>query len=59
MQELAIVYGVLAWLGCWDIDLVITLTRGPLALDPVLKFVVVTVCLVIILLKLFHAHWLI
>ena len=58
MQELAIVYGIVAWLAAWDIDLAIIIARGPLTVDPVLKFIVVTICLVVVLVKLARAHWL-
>jgi hypothetical protein len=58
MQEIAIVYAVVAWLAGWDIDLAVIVARGPLMVDPVLKFVVVTICLVVVLVKLAQAHWL-
>ena len=58
MQELAIVYGIVAWLAAWDIDLAVIVARGPLTVDPVLKFIVVTICLVVVLVKLARAHWL-
>jgi hypothetical protein len=58
MQEIAIVYFVVAWLAAWDIDLVVMVVRGPLTVDPVLKFIVVTICLVVVLVKLARARWL-
>jgi hypothetical protein len=58
VQEIAIVYFVVAWLAAWDIDLAVIVARGPLTVDPALKFVVVTICLVVVLVKLARAHWL-
>ena len=59
MQERAIVYGVIAWLACWLVDLVIFVARSPgLAIDPILKLVIVLACLVIILLGLARNRWL-
>lgn len=58
MMEIAVVYGIVAWLACWDIDLAVRLLPGPLTADLVLKFLVVTVCLVVVLVKLARAHWL-
>ena len=58
MQEVAIVYFVVAWLTAWDIDLAVRLLPGPLTADLALKFLVVTVCLVVVLVKSARAHWL-
>jgi hypothetical protein len=58
MQEKAIVYFVVAWLACWLIDLVVIVARGPLLIDPVLKLVIVLVCLIIVLLGLARHGWL-
>ena len=58
MQEIAIVYFVVAWLEAWAIDLAVIVARGPLTVDPALKFVVVTICLVVVLVKLARAQWL-
>jgi hypothetical protein len=58
MQEKAIVYGVVAWLACWEIDLIIFSIRTPPQLDPMLKAIVVLICLVIILFGLSKARWL-
>jgi hypothetical protein len=49
MQERAIVYFVVAWLACWLVDLIVVVARGPLLIDPVLKLIIVLVCLAIIL----------
>ena len=49
MQEIAIYYGVVAWLTCWWIDLTVVIVRGPVFIDPILKWIVVLVCLIIIL----------
>jgi hypothetical protein len=58
MQERAIVYFVVAWLACWLVDLVIVVARGPVMIDPVLKLIIVLVCLVIVLVGLARHGWL-
>jgi hypothetical protein len=58
MQEKAIVYFVVAWLACWLVDLVIIVARGPVLIDPILKLIIVLVCLIVILVNLGKAGWL-
>jgi hypothetical protein len=58
MQERAIVYFVVAWLACWLVDLVVIVARGPLVIDPVLKLVIVLVCLIVVLVGLGRSGWL-
>jgi hypothetical protein len=58
MQEIAIAYVVVAWLTAWEVDLAVLVSRSPLTVDPALKFVVVTICLLVVLVKLARAHWL-
>jgi hypothetical protein len=58
MQERAIVYFVVAWLACWLVDLVIVVARGPVMIDPILKLIIVLVCLVIVLVGLARHGWL-
>lgn len=58
MQERAIVYFVVAWLACWLVDLIITVARGPLLIDPVLKLVIVLLCLAAVLVGLIRHGWL-
>jgi hypothetical protein len=58
VQERAIVYAIVAWLACWLVDLVIIVARGPVLIDPILKLVIVLVCLVIILVGLGRHAWL-
>jgi hypothetical protein len=58
MQEVAIVYFVVAWLGAWLIDLVVIVARGPVLIDPVLKLVVVLLCFIVVIYKLAQHHWL-
>jgi len=58
MQEVAIVYFVIAWLACWAVDLIIIVASRPIMLDPVVKLVIVLVCLIIILLRLARHGWL-
>lgn len=59
MQEVAIVYFVEAWLACWVIDLLVAVTRGPsVPMDPLLKLIVVSICLVIVTIRLARRGWL-
>jgi hypothetical protein len=58
MQERAIVYAIVAWLACWLVDLVIIVARGPVLIDPILKLIIVAVCLIIILVGLGRTRWL-
>jgi hypothetical protein len=58
MQEVAIVYFVVAWLACWLVDLVIIVARGPVLIDPILKLIIVLVCLIVVLLRLAKHGWL-
>jgi hypothetical protein len=58
MQEKALVYGVVAWLACWLVDLIIIVARGPMLIDPILKFIIVLLCLAVILIGLSRHGWL-
>jgi hypothetical protein len=58
MQERAIVYFVVAYLACWLVDLLIQITSRPLMLDPMLKAIIVLVCLVCVLIGLSRNRWL-
>ena len=58
MQEKAIVYFVIAWLACWLVDLIVTVARGPVLIDPILKLVIVLVCLAVVLIGLSKRGWL-
>jgi len=58
MQEVAIVYFVIAWLACWLVDLVIIVARGPVLIDPIIKLIIVLICLIIVLLRLAKHGWL-
>lgn len=58
MLERSVTYFVVAWLACWLVDLVIIVARGPVLIDPILKLVIVLVCLVIILVGLGRSGWL-
>lgn len=58
MLEFAIVYTAIAFLACWDVDLIITIARGPIMLDPAIKFVIVTICLAAIIFSLGRTRWL-
>ncbi|HTB46470.1 MAG TPA: hypothetical protein VK741_22810 [Acetobacteraceae bacterium] len=58
MQEKAIVYAVIAWLACWLVDLIVVVARGPVMIDPILKLLVVLVCLIIVLVGLARHGWL-
>ena len=58
MASIALTYTFLAWLAGWWIDLLVTVARGPVLIDPILKLIVVTVCLVVIVVMLWKHHWL-
>jgi hypothetical protein len=58
MQERAIVYAIVAWLACWLVDLIVIVARGPVLIDPILKLVIVLLCLVVILIGLARHAWL-
>jgi hypothetical protein len=58
MQERAIVYFVVAWLACWLVDLIVIVARGPVMIDPILKLIIVLLCLVVILIGLARIGWL-
>ena len=58
MQEKAIVYAIIAWLACWLVDLIIIVARGPVLIDPILKLVIILICLVVILIGLAKHGWL-
>ena len=58
MQEVAITYGILAWLVCWLIDLVVMVARGPLFIDPILKLIVVALCAGVLIYRLSRHGWL-
>lgn len=58
MQERAIVYAVVAWLACWLVDLIVIVARGPVLIDPILKLMIVLICLIIVLVGLARHGWL-
>lgn len=58
MMEKALVYGVVAWLACWLVDLIVIVARGPVLIDPILKLIIVLLCLIIILVGLARHGWL-
>jgi hypothetical protein len=58
MQEKAIVYYVVALLACWLVDLVIIVARGPLMIDPIVKFIIVLLCLIVVMIGLARRGWL-
>ena len=58
MQEKAIVYAVVAWLATWLVDLIVIVARGPVLIDPILKLVIVLLCLIVILIGLARHGWL-
>ena len=58
MQERAIVYAVVAWLACWLVDLIVIVARGPVLIDPILKLLIVLICLIIVLVGLARHGWL-
>jgi len=58
MQEVAIVYFVVAYLAGWLVDLIVIVARGPVMIDPILKLVIVACCLAVVLSRLFGHGWL-
>jgi hypothetical protein len=58
MQEVAIVYFVVAWLACWLVDLIVIVARGPVLIDPILKLIIVVLCLAVVLMRLYRHGWL-
>jgi hypothetical protein len=58
MQEKAIVYYVVAVLACWLVDLMVTVIRLPFNIDPLIKLLIVLVCLVVVLIGLQRHGWL-
>ena len=58
MQEKAIVYFIIAWLACWLVDLIVIVARGPVLIDPILKLIIITVCLAIIMINMSKVRWL-
>ena len=57
MQEAAIAWFVFAWLALQETDLTVVLVRGPLSADPVVKFVICLVALVVIGFAMNRRHW--
>jgi hypothetical protein len=58
VQEIALVYFIVAWIACWAIDLIVAVARGPLLIDPILKLIVVLLCLAVVVLQLSRHGWL-
>jgi hypothetical protein len=58
MLERAVVYFVVAWLACWTVDLIVAVARGPVTIDPILKLLIVAVCLIIVMIGLARHGWL-
>ena len=58
MQERAIVYFVIAYLACWLVDLVVIVARGPVVIDPIAKFIIVLLCLIVVMIGLARSRWL-
>ena len=56
-MEIALYYFVVAYLACWEVDLIIIVARGPVMIDPILKFIIVLVCLVLVLMGGRTHHW--
>lgn len=58
MQERAIVYFIVAWLACWAVDLIVVVASTPPAIDPILKLLIVLICLIVVLVGLARHGWL-
>lgn len=49
MHEIAIYYFVLVWVSFAEIDLIVTVARGPVLIDPIAKLIVATVALIVLI----------
>ena len=58
MQEVAIAYGIWAWITTWWLGLLFGIVVGPLMLLPILNFIVVSIAMLIISFALFRHRWL-
>jgi hypothetical protein len=58
MLTTAVAYYVTASLATWCIDLIVTVARGPVMIDPILKLIVVAICLGMVLVGLVRHRWL-
>ena len=58
MQEIAISYGVWAWITTWWLGLLFGIVTAPLMLLPILNFIVVTIAMAVITFALFRKRWL-
>lgn len=55
----AIYYGIVAWLACWLVDLLIEVTISPfVVIVPLIKIVILIICLTFILLGGYRQKWL-
>lgn len=59
MLEVSVTYGIIAWLACLTVDLIVIVARGPVLIDPILKLIIVLICLGVILVRLSRHGWLI
>lgn len=58
MQQVAIVYAIIAWLACWLVDLIVIVVTRPIYFDTLAKLIIVLVCLLIILFQNSRNRWL-
>jgi hypothetical protein len=58
MQEIAIAWTAWAWVTVWWLGLLFSIVVGPLALLPILSFIVVTIAMLMISFALFRNRWL-
>jgi hypothetical protein len=58
MLTTAVAYYVVAILSAWSIDLIVTVARGPVMIDTILKLICVILCLVMVLVGLARHKWL-
>jgi hypothetical protein len=58
MQEIAIAWTAWAWVTVWWLDTLFAIVVGPLALLPILSFIVVTIAMLMISFALFRNRWL-
>jgi hypothetical protein len=58
MMEVAVSWGVWAWLEVWMVDLLYALLIGPLTAIGVVRFLIVAVAATIVTIALFRHRWL-
>jgi hypothetical protein len=53
MEQMAIYWFIVAWLGCWAVDLAAACRASPVPLTTLIKLIIVVVCLMLVLFLFF------